>query len=223
VILLALPHSTNILNYPARFQFRQSGAPCGGSSCCTDTCIQMIIEYYKERTVSLSSIRWAAQRLSNFNEAPCTGINYVEVLNALSYYGINHYKVGANSTIWAARDYANRYGPVIVGVHYGSYPRSTSNRCGTTNRAEYNGKTDCGFNGAHAVLLLGTRNHYLPDGRRHTDFLVRDPDHNSWARPEKPHYDKMNSVQFNNAFRNLPRYTAFSYTYMIYPTRRKVL
>jgi hypothetical protein len=63
---VTLPHSTNIFNYPARFQFGQASAPCGGSSCCTDTCIQQIVEFYKEKTYSLQTIRNAAQRLTSF-------------------------------------------------------------------------------------------------------------------------------------------------------------
>lgn len=210
---MALPHSKNILNYPPRFQFGESGAPCGGSSCCTDTCIKMIVEYYKDATYSLAEIRRRAQSKSSFNEAPCTGINSVEVINALESFGINHYRVayGANSAVvW------NKVavGPVIVGVHYGSYPNS-ANSCGS-NKAELNGRTDCGFSGAHAVLAVGRRYHLT-----HRDFYVRDPDHNSPARPEKPKYDIMRRPQLELTMKNLVPYTAFKQTYIIYPTKKK--
>lgn len=219
---MTLPHSTDIFRYPARFQFGQAGAPCNGSSCCTDTCIQMVVEYYKERTKTLSQVRYAAQRLTAFDERACTGINYREVLNALSYFGITHYKLGSGITHTDVGKWV-QYGPVILGVHYGSYPKSTTGRCGSTNKAELNGKTDCGFNGAHAVLVIGKKPHTVNGVYRHTDYYVRDPDHHSPSRPERPPYDRITAGQLNTALLNLPKYTAFSYTYMLYPTRKKTL
>lgn len=218
---MALPHSLNILDYPARFQFGQAGAPCNGQSCCTDTCIQMIVEYYKERTYTLSQVRTAAQAKTSFDERPCTGINYIEVLNALNALGVTHYKAGFGSTwsdVWQYLD----YGPVLVGTHYGSYPNAANGKCGTTNRAEISGKTDCTFTGAHAVLAVGKRYHTV-NGVTHKDFLVRDPDHASAARPEKPNFDRMTAGQLSRTMVNLPKYTPFTNTYIIYPTRKKVL
>lgn len=186
----------------------------------------MIVEYYKEKTYSLNTIRWAAQRLSSFNEGPCTGINYVEVLNALNYFGINHYRHGSGIDHqdvgkWVA------YGPIILGVYYGNYPNNTSGRCDIdgrpSNHAEYAGRTDCGFRGAHAVLVIGKKPHMRNGKMLHTDYYVRDPDHHSANRPEQPMYDRYSSLKLNNTLRALPTYTAFSNTYMIYPTRKKVL
>lgn len=216
---MALPHTTNALDYPTRFQFGQSGAPCKGQSCCTDTCIQMIVEYYKEKTYSLSAIRNYAQAKTNFNEAPCTGINHIEALNALEAMGCA-YKVSFSADWRAVYNYLN-YGPVLVGVHYGSYPNKKG-RCGSRNIAEYEGRTDCGFKGAHAVLVVGKRRHVV-NGRAHTDFYVRDPDHHSPARPEQPKYDIITAGQLNTAMRNLPRYTAFKTTYMLYTTSKKII
>ena len=216
---MALPHSINILKYPARYQFGQPNAPCGGSSCCTDTCIQMIVEYYKEEHHGLSLIRKRAQAKTNFDERPCTGINHIEVLNALASFGLGHYKVafGADAlTVWRKLS----VGPVLVGVHYGSYP-TRKGKC-NSNNAEYAGKTDCGFNGAHAVLAVHKRNHTV-NGKTHRDIFIRDPDHNSPARPEKPPYDIITRGQLNRAMKNLPRHTKFTNTYIIYPTKKKTL
>lgn len=218
---MALPHSTNILKYPARFQFGQPG-PCGGSSACTDTCIQMIVEYYKDKTYSLPTIRRLAQTGTNFNEGPCTGINSVEVLNALNRLGIHHYRVatGVDHTFVSKKI---DIGPVLVGVHYGSYP-TKAHKCykrGIHN-AEISGKTDCGFNGAHAVLAVGKWVHRTSSGKyRHTDVYTRDPDHHSATRPEKPIYDKFPLGYLGLTMRNLPRYTKFNTTYVIYPTQKK--
>lgn len=216
---MALPHSTNIFKYPARFQFGQSGAPCGGSSCCTDTCIQMIVDFYKEKHYSLAEIRRAAQRNTSFNESPCTGINHIEALNGLKNLGVGHYKVGFGADAGDVWRYLST-GPVLVGVWYGSYPNEHG-RCGNP-KAEIEGRTDCNFRGSHAVLAIEKRYHTV-NGRTHRDIFVRDPDHNSPARPEKPDFDRITAAQLNIAMKNLPRYTRFSNTYIIYPTRKKTL
>jgi hypothetical protein len=116
-------------------------------------------------------------------------------------------------------------GPTIIGVYYGNYPKNTSGRCGRYNHAEYGGKTDCGFNGAHAVLGVGHRLHYgYVNGKKvilHRDFLVRDPDHHSAARPEHPNFDRISSTQLNRTVQALAPNTPFSNSYIIYPTLRK--
>jgi hypothetical protein len=210
----------DIMRYSARYQWRQGG-PCGGSSCCTDTVLQMIIAYYKDRVISLSEIRWAAQRLTNYNEAPCTGISPQESINALRHYGIYHYRIGSGVTAHFVKDKILT-GPVLVGVHYGSYPKNRNGRCGYTNRAELSGKTDCGFNGAHAVLAIKRQWHAVGSGG-HTDILTRDPDHYSYSRPERPNYDRMSIGQLGLAMKNLPRYTRWANTYALYPTAKKRL
>lgn len=211
--------SNNILAYPARYQF-QSGAPCGGSSTCTDTCIQMIAEYYKDKTYSLAYIRKVAQAKTNFNEGSCTGINYLEVQNALIALGITHYRVGWDvNAAFVAQKVA--VGPVIVGVWYGSYPR-WKGHCGSRPLSESGGKTDCNFNGSHAVLAVGKVAHTVNKGHYiHTDIIARDPDHHSTGRSEHPPYDRYSLALLDAAMRALPRNSAFSRTYCIYPTKRK--
>lgn len=219
---MTLPHSKDIFKYPARFQFGQAGAPCGGSSCCTDTCIQMILEYYEDRTLSLKQIRAYAQTGTSFNEASCTGINHVEVLNALNRLGVSHYKVAYGvDHIFVANKL--QIGPTLVGVHYGSYPNKKTHCASKAVRsAEVGGKTDCSFRGAHAILAIGRRSHNDSAGRHlHTDIYTRDPDHNSPSRPERPPYDRIRLSDLWLAMENLPKYTAFNKTYVIYPTKRK--
>lgn len=216
---MTLPHSLDPLAYPARFQF-QSGAPCNGASTCTDTVIQMIVEYYKEKTYSLSTIRSLAQRGTNFDHSPCTGINYVEALNALSNLGVRGYQVayGKDLNFVASK---MLIGPVLVGVEGGSYPNS-AHSCGGV-KAEVGGRTQCNFTGAHAILALKYQRHIVNGKTIHWDYITRDPNHNSPARPEKPAYDRITNAQLTKAMQDLPKYTAFSDTYCIYPTKRKDL
>lgn len=216
---MTLPHSKDIMKYPARFQF-QSGAPCGGSSTCTDTCIQMIVEYYKDKTYSLSYIRKVAQSQTHFNESPCTGINYIEALNALKLLGVTHYRVGFGMTF---ADVIKKVaiGPTIVGVWYADYPNWRGHCATHTNHAEIAGRTQCGFFGAHAILALKKAPHIINGKYNHMDVFSRDPDHHSSARPEHPNHDRIKLSHLNKAMLALPEHTRFSKTYMIYPTRRK--
>jgi hypothetical protein len=217
---MALPHSTRALDYPARFQF-QSGAPCNGGSCCTDAAIQMIVEYYKERTYSLSYIRSRAQAHTNFDESPCSGINRIEVIYALEDLGVNHYEyafgVGANFV----KD-KTAIGPVLVGVWYGSYPNLAGS--GRSNQAEHGGRNDWSFTGTHAVLAVHAQPHKSSTGKfLHTDIVTRDPDHGSSRRPLKPKFDRFSLTKLHNAMYALPKYSTFTSTYVLYPTRRKSL
>lgn len=201
------PASKPPLAYPPRFQFGQAGAPCGGSSCCTDTCIQMIIEYWTDRLISLSSIRRASGET-----VACSGLNFAQALKALRHFGITWYQpsYGADST-YVINKLRAGYTPILVATHYGSYPNSTSGRCGNYNKAAYNGRTDCHFRGGHATLAIGTSNY----------VLMRDPDHNSPSRPEKPLYDKITASQLNATMKNLPKYTPWRTTGILYPTKKK--
>lgn len=219
---LTLPHSTDPLDYPARFQFGQAGAPCGGASCCTDTCIQMLGEYWKEKTYTLSEIRKLAQAKTSFNESPCTGINAIEALNALAAMGITWYR-GATNIDASFVATKSVLGPVLVGVAGGSYPNDVHGKCGQVNKAEHGGRTQCDFVGAHAVLALRYQKHVATGVTTHWDFVTRDPNHNSPARPEKPTFDRITLAQFNHAIRDLPIKTAFNTTFCLYPTKRKVL
>src|SRR6185295_12423464 len=115
-------------------------------------------------------------------------------------------------------------GPVLIGVYYGNYPKNTSGRCGSINKAELGGKTDCGFNGSHAVLGIARHLHKNSKGvLLHRDVYVRDPDHHSASRPEHPNYDRMSITQLDKTMKELPTHTRFSTTYCIYPTRKKTL
>jgi hypothetical protein len=180
----------------------------------------MLIEYWMEETVSLKDIRRAAEAKTNFNEAPCTGLNPIETQNALKAYGITWYQVatGIDATFVASK---LLLAPVLVGVGYRTYPKHINKRCGATNLAESGGKTDCPFNGAHAVLALKTLTH--PDVHTELDVIVRDPDHNSPARPEQPKWDRFRLSQLNTTMKTLVTDTPWTSTYCLYSTKKKVL
>src|SRR5215204_3270947 len=86
---MALPHSLNPLDYPARYQWNQAGiSNCLARTACTDTCVQMVIEYWKEKTYSLAQIRNASGQAVD-----CVhGLSMTETLRALNWAGVTHYK-----------------------------------------------------------------------------------------------------------------------------------
>lgn len=209
--------SINPLAYPPRFQFGQPGAPCDGKSCCTDTCVQMILEYWTEKFQTLSDIRYWAEVGSTSNTSPCTGINPGETLNALKHYGVDFYKVATGvDANFVKSKVTSGYTPVLIGVYYGSYPNIKTGKCGTFNLAREGGRTDCTFKGSHAIIALGSNNGGL-------NVVTRDPDHASPARPEKPHHDSITWAQLDKTMKDLPRYTNWNVTFCIYPLKKKVL
>ena len=212
---MALPHSLDPLAYPPRFQFGQTGSPCRGKAACTDTCLQMLIEYWKEKTVSLSTIR----RISK-NPDTCTGNNAIEVKRVIEYFNLPYIYVSDIDTLYIAKKVA--IAPVFLGVGYAKYPNK-STVCGPI-KAEVGGRSDCNFRGAHAVLALKYQNHLSSTGTLlHHDFIMRDPDHASAARPWKPNYDRITLNQLDRTMKALVTDTAWTHTFAFVPTRRKSL
>ena len=213
---MALPHSLNPLDYPPRFQF-QATSPCGGSAACTDTCLQMLIEYWNENTVTLGRIRDISG-----NPHDCTGDNPTEVGRVVNHYNLPYKYASDVDAQWVKDKLA--IGPVLVGVGYrnNKYPTKIVT-CGTYN-TEAGGKNDCSFTGAHAVLVLKTQGHRNARGVwLHNDVIVRDPDHGSASRPWKPNHDRFPVSKLQTAMHALVTDTAWSHTFAWYPTRKKKL
>lgn len=211
---MTLP-SLNPLDYPPRFQFGQVGAPCGGKSMCSDTCLQMMIEYWTEKVISLATIRKISK-----NPDACVGNNPTEIKRVIDYYKLP-YVYYSGPTLSTIRNKA-ALAPVMVGVGYGKYPNKLTT-CGSI-KAEIGGRNDCNFRGAHLVLAIRFQNHLSLTGTiLHVDAIMRDPDHGSAARPWKPHHDKIKATQLDVAMKALVTDTAWTKTFAFVPTRKKTL
>lgn len=175
----------------------------------------MILEYYKDTKYSLSYIRTIAQSETSFDENPCTGINVKETDVALTKFGLGHYTIARGISAAFVRSKVAT-GPVLVGVWYGRYPNKVGD--GRPNQAEYEGRNDYGFLGSHAVLAIGSRYH-----NSHYDLYMRDPDHASPSRPNRPKYDIIKQTQLQTAMEGFANYTDFGTTYCMYPTKKKVI
>jgi hypothetical protein len=210
--------STNILDYTPKFQFGQAGVPWALQKvACTDTCVQMIINYYKDRYISLNEVR------KDSGVAPYgTGLTVTQALKSLSANGVTHYRwtLGYDRVFMLGR---LKLGPVIVSTYYKYYPIWDGKKCTGTNKAQIGGKTDCYFTGAHAVLVIKAIPVYSDGKLLRYDYLVRDPDHNSPGRPEKPKYDRMTETQLKRAMEYIKYLPVWEKPSVMYPTQRKIL
>lgn len=211
--ILTLPHSLNPLDYPARSQW-QGNNDCLSQTACTDCAIQMIIEYWLEKTISLADIRRAAGGRND-----CVhGLTIAESLQALRYYGITWYAYAMDQpTNFIMRKTLN--GPVLTGVAYGWYPNKKGS-CDSRITAENGGRTDCGFIGPHAILTLKYQRHINSKGTfLHWDVITRDPDHQTI----NSNFDRMTLSQFGLAYQRLDGIRGWTHTFCLYPAKKKTL
>jgi hypothetical protein len=204
---MSLPSSLDPLDYPARFQWGQAGiSRCLAQTACTDTCIQMIIEYWKEKSYSLLEIRNASGKGIDCEH----GLTMNESLKALNYFGVANYKkavgVDANFIIQKGKN-----APVLFGVGYNEYPAKRGVWCDQNNIAVKGGKVDCNFNGPHAELYLGLSG---------VNLIVRDPDHWEAARPD---YELITKTQMNRTIKALIGNQGWTNTFAIYTDDVKVI
>jgi len=202
-----------VLDRRNRYQFGQPPSTCNlvRESGCTDTSIQMIVLLAKDKKVSLNDVR----RRSG---AP-TGqpMNTTEALRALKSYGLN-YEIRNNLGALGLMKMARTRGPVIVCEQYWAHPQwkgytyagrtlkgTAVNGNGNTVQPGFArplkraGLTQWTFRSGHAVLLA-------TDDWRNGEHvgIIRDPNHNSPARPERPAYDIVSVNQLNRMIDSWP-------------------
>lgn len=206
------------LTLPPRFQFGQKGVPNKlAKTACADTCVQMLIEYHTGKLISLNDIRKASGR-------PVDGVHGLTIqatIKALKAYGVPAaYKLNVTSD-WVAKK--AEAGPLIIGVGYGKYPSWQGSLCGNDD-CEHGGKTQCNFRGAHSVLFVRAIRHFKPNTSSllHTDAVVRDPNHNSSSRPEKPEFDRMQLKQLDRTMKALVTDTKWVNTFAVYPVIQNI-
>lgn len=166
-------------------QLGEPGAPCNGSSTCTDNVGRLIVQAETGRLISSATFR---QRARPGDPTPCRGLTANQFLRGLLASGVRGYGYHAGVTasqVLAATD----RGFVLVGVGYGGWP--------TPAEAQVGGATDAGFrarNGAHAVAIAGRRRGEAYGAPGRWVCWARDPDHrfsgtDANGRPAPP-YDR---------------------------------
>lgn len=167
---------------PKHFQIGEPGAPCGGSSTCTDCTISMIV--FRE-----TGVFWSAHDVRQKaapHKDPCRGLNPEEAIRGIRDLGVKGYHIHINATSEDAIRATNA-GVVLVAVGYDGYP--------VVSEAEVGGKTDLNFNGPHALPLFGRRNWqkkpvFWPKGKPFKPgwrVWDRDPDHH-WGAKTPPYH-----------------------------------
>lgn len=217
----------SILGRRTRYQFGQpkDSLVDGGAVACTDTCIQLIKLMVDGRRVSLDKVR----RLSGGPTDGSRGLRSSEALRAMRKLGLPY--TTANLTARQAMDISRTLGPVIVAEAYWAHPqwmgstymgtragrfardaRGKRRWVGYAKPLREAGKTQLtGFDGGHADLLVWAN--------KRTAF-VRDPNHNSPARPERPAWDELTVKQLD---RMLDSFVALAGARVCYVPARKVI
>ena len=203
-------HVKRVLKRRNRYQFgqppRTTTTVAYGAVACTDTCIQLIILMFRGKKVSLNEVR----RRSGGPRNGSRGLRPDEALRALRSYGLD-YEVRSDLMPSDAMRIARNRGPIIVAERYWAHPQWKGHRylgmprltgwatndqgrrvrVGFARPLKRAGLTQPTFRDGHAVLLASS---YIGTDRRQHG-LVRDPNHNSFLRPERPSWDDVTVYQ----------------------------
>ncbi len=173
----------------------------GGATACTHVVLQALALVWKGKRLTIDQISTLAgyDRERN-SEGFIRGMNNTEFATVCAKLGLPYSIVFGLSASDMVR-YSNR-GPVFYGMRYGSHPDWRGYVYdGVTAKSPYaikGGATQLtGFeNGRHAVLLAGYRTMVDATGTVvGYRAWVKDPNHGSGSRPERPGYDEITVAQ----------------------------
>ena len=114
--------------------------------------------------------------------------------------------------------------PIMLGVKYKDWPAAKSmgtpplNGFRNGNASRYGADQPYGFDGAHAVCILG---YQTVAGS--TLVYAKEPNHGSPARPKRPDYDTFTSAQFSRAAASWKKLFPAGNTYALVPTEKITL
>jgi len=191
-----------------RYQFGQPPATCNlatdgtpGDVACGDTTIQMVLRLVKGKDYSINKVR---QVSGAPNHVPMPIEN---ARLALRRFGLP-YEVRTDLDAGDILRISRNRGPVLIAEDYWAHPQWEGRGDGFAHTASGHrvfvgfadprhkaGKTQHTFRDGHMVLL-GTTD---IDG---TEGIVRDTNHNSAARPERPAWDKVSRRQIGRMLRS---------------------
>lgn len=213
-------------------QFGQPLETCklthGGKAACLVCVAQNLIKLWTGKAVTLDQVCRAGGFPSNEAQRDGrAGMRASQFLRALSHYNV-HYKE-VRGMAWSDLEKKSMsHGPVAFFEHYGWHPewegyryrgvKADGHPNGFANPEGEAGKNQLiGFNGSHAVLLAG----YWVSGDDKVTDAIKDVNHGSPARPEKPAFDKYSRKQAAAAYYKWSslKEAAHQKTYAFIPTR----
>jgi len=211
-------------------EYQQFGQPHSyttiyGGTGCTHTVLQCIYHGWKGKSISQDGV----SALSGYSReyAETKGGMVASQMSRFFYKAGLPYKVVFNLKPVDVLRIANQYGPVMIGMTYDWHPEKRGARYrgvradGRPNGyALRNGKTQLtGFSGGHAELLVGWKEIFDKNGKvlRKVAYL-KDPNHGSFVRPERPAYDVVTLEQFANVYNSWHR--SHHYWYAAIPTEK---
>lgn len=173
-----------------------------GDVACADTSIQMVVRIIQGKYLSLNYIRRAS---GNAHRVPMSVTNAAYCLRRL---GLD-YELRTNITAREVMQIAREKGPVLIAEDYWAHPqwkdyvyaghkmdgkaRTASGRSvyvGFSRPLERSGSNQWTFKLGHMVLVATSQR---KDGKNVA--YVRDPNHNSASRPQRPAWDEVNTRQ----------------------------
>ena len=179
-----------------------------GRAGCGPACVQVLARIWQptaqpptqDRVCELSGFPEPDQHIGSF-------LRTYQLVQALMALGIR-YEPRSDLASSELQEVAKHRGPVLFLCRYTEWPQWRGYRCqgavadghpnGYASPLGRAGKTQLsGFDGGHYGLLLSSR--WMP--RKGTSFnWLRDPNHSSPARPERPSFDIVSKEQFRVLF-----------------------
>lgn len=212
-------------------QFGQSGdsKTFNGATGCAFCVLQTLLLGWKGIRVTQDRLAYVAGYPTAYQKSRMLGLYAYQINKIISHYRLP-YKVGFGWSYVTLMRRANTYGPVAFGVAYGYQPewygrtyggvRADGRPNGFASPLGRAGKTQLtGFErGPHLDVLFGYHvNRYSDGSVKNRIYHVKDPNHGSAARPEKPKYDDMSQAQFKRLYESYKNVLGRS-LYVIYPT-----
>ena len=214
------------------FQFGQADSSLTGNGMfgCMDTSIQNVFWITKGKKLTLNQVRRATGARAN---GPTAAVQAAVGLRRLGL----PYVIRTDLMMSELLDTIQNKGPVIIAYRYWAHPHwrganyfghkmngwANNNFgrrvfVGFSDPLGKSGANQWGFRGGHAAVLAWARD---PEGRDNVIVGVRDPNHGSATRPQRPLWDKISRSQLSEMLESIRPANA-GRTLVFVPTRRVV-